>query len=68
MTLEEYGEGSDNNTRLMAVAESKRKCGISSVKTLQRGDRGVQREREKKCRGLVAKFGLSRFSLGVMAM
>ena len=35
--LEEYGQGSDDSTRLMAVAERKRGCGISNVKALQRG-------------------------------
>ena len=51
MTLEKYGQGSDDSTRLMAVAESKRGCRISSVKALQRGesgDRGVRREKEKE--------------------
>ena len=46
--LEEYGQGSDDSTRLMEVAERKRGCGISNVKALQRGDRRVQREKEKE--------------------
>ena len=49
--LEEYGQGSDDSTRLMVVAESKRGCRISSVKALQRGesgDQGVRREKEKE--------------------
>ena len=46
--LEEYGQGSDDSTRLMAVAERKRGCGISNVKALQRGDQRVQREKEKE--------------------
>ena len=37
-TLDEYGQGSDDSTRLMVVAESKRGCRISSVKALQRGE------------------------------